>query len=352
MTDRNNTMLVTVAKREISGSEVNTVDAKELHDFLKSKQKYSDWFKNRIKQYKFIENQDFIIFSKTGEKSGRGRPPKEYYITLDMAKEISMVERTERGREARRYFIECERKLLQRQSEPVYKSEFSQLNREEQTLITHYVSLGEESQKQLSQYAHAMANGSPIPQLPTSTPTLPATPIVYQRNIILMIHQAKGDFVSLRTLCEATHLDYKHQKRMVKQQGYNVREVPQNNEKVLCLSYQSAIDWLKAIKPEKVRLNKRHWVIRAIMDLPGLLEDARKAYREPAVLALPSSPGDKKTRTQLIKALEKIEGEKIEIIKDSVIKKALRIYKNFDDQLTQVKVGSTAFVVELLGDTI
>ena len=55
-----------------------------------------------------MENQDFVTFSENSEK---GRPRLEYALTLDMAKELSMVERNEQGKEARRYFIECEKRL-------------------------------------------------------------------------------------------------------------------------------------------------------------------------------------------------------------------------------------------------
>ena len=73
--------------------------------------KFADWIKNRINEYDFVENQDFISFSENLEKPTGGRPSQEYYITLDMAKELSMVERNDKGKQARRYFIECEKKL-------------------------------------------------------------------------------------------------------------------------------------------------------------------------------------------------------------------------------------------------
>ena len=73
--------------------------------------KFADWIKNRINEYDFVENQDFISFSENLEKPTGGRPSQEYFITLDMAKELAMVERTEKGKQARQYFIECEKKL-------------------------------------------------------------------------------------------------------------------------------------------------------------------------------------------------------------------------------------------------
>ncbi len=87
------------------------VNARELHLFLGIGKDFSTWIKKRIEEYKFIENEDFEVFHKNGENSKGGRPSKEYAITLDMAKELSMVERNEKGRQARRYFIECEKRL-------------------------------------------------------------------------------------------------------------------------------------------------------------------------------------------------------------------------------------------------
>ena len=103
--------LVKLQPQTINGNAVETVSARELHSFLESKQEFANWIKNRISEYDFIENQDFLItLSKT---PNGGRPSQEYYITLDMAKELSMVERNEKGREARKYFIECEKQLMQ-----------------------------------------------------------------------------------------------------------------------------------------------------------------------------------------------------------------------------------------------
>ncbi|MDO4441338.1 MAG: antA/AntB antirepressor family protein [Moraxella sp.] len=84
------------------------VNARELHAFLQNKDHFATWIKDRISQYDFQENQDFVIFSENSEK---GRPRLEYAITLDMAKELSMVERNEQGKQARKYFIECEKRL-------------------------------------------------------------------------------------------------------------------------------------------------------------------------------------------------------------------------------------------------
>lgn len=85
------------------------VNARELHQFLESKQDFSNWIKNRIEKYGFVENQDFEVFDKFIGNPQGGRPSIEYAISVDMAKELSMVENNEKGRLARKYFIECER---------------------------------------------------------------------------------------------------------------------------------------------------------------------------------------------------------------------------------------------------
>lgn len=89
------------------------VNARELHEFLESKQEFANWIKNRIKQYGFVENQDFEVFDNFVRNPQGGRPAVEYALSINMAKELSMVENNEKGRIARKYFIACEEKLKQ-----------------------------------------------------------------------------------------------------------------------------------------------------------------------------------------------------------------------------------------------
>ena len=99
--------IITIKQRNILKEKVDTVNARDLHGFLESKREFATWIKSRIKRYGFIEKEDFLtILSKTPKG---GRPTKNYHLSIDMAKELSMVERTEKGRQARRYFIECEK---------------------------------------------------------------------------------------------------------------------------------------------------------------------------------------------------------------------------------------------------
>ena len=88
------------------------VSARELHEGLKIGTAFKDWIKRMI-EYGFEEGIDFSSF--LSESTG-GRPSKDYIITIDMAKEICMIQRTDLGRKYRKYFIECEKKLKQLQT--------------------------------------------------------------------------------------------------------------------------------------------------------------------------------------------------------------------------------------------
>ena len=83
-----------------------TVNARELHAFLEVQTAFKDWIARRIAEYGFEDEKDFCSF--LSESKG-GRPSKEYQISLDMAKELAMVERNEKGKQARQYFITCEK---------------------------------------------------------------------------------------------------------------------------------------------------------------------------------------------------------------------------------------------------
>jgi antB len=97
---------------------VQAVSARELHKFLEVGKDFSNWIKDRINKYDFVEGIDFEVFANSGENPNGGRPLIEYALTLDTAKEIAMVEGNERGKQARRYFIEVEKKYKARQLSP------------------------------------------------------------------------------------------------------------------------------------------------------------------------------------------------------------------------------------------
>ena len=101
---------------EIANQTQLLCNARELHEFLQVGRDFSNWIKNRINKYKFVENQDFILLANFGEQTRGGHNRTDYHITLDMAKELAMVENNATGRQIRRYFIECEKELRQQQN--------------------------------------------------------------------------------------------------------------------------------------------------------------------------------------------------------------------------------------------
>lgn len=94
-----------IIKHEIDNTLVNAVNARDLHEKLNIGKDFSTWVKDRLEDFD-LEN-DYVVFPKIGEKGGR--PLKEYILTLDTAKHISMVERNEIGKKIRQYFIDVEK---------------------------------------------------------------------------------------------------------------------------------------------------------------------------------------------------------------------------------------------------
>ncbi|NWK80311.1 antA/AntB antirepressor family protein [Aquitalea sp. LB_tupeE] len=120
--------LIPVVDFQIGDAAVPAVNARELHAFLGAGKKFPDWIKERIAQYGFTENKDFVAlaesdnfvqkgFSLNREKPLTGRPSKDFMISLAMAKELAMVERNDKGKQARLYFIACEQRMLQQASQ-------------------------------------------------------------------------------------------------------------------------------------------------------------------------------------------------------------------------------------------
>lgn len=100
----------------IQNQSTQLVNARDLHQFLQVGRDFSNWIKSRIDGYNFVENEDFTCSPNlaSGENQGLsrfwgGNNKIEYHITLDMAKELCMLERSELGQQARRYFIQMEK---------------------------------------------------------------------------------------------------------------------------------------------------------------------------------------------------------------------------------------------------
>lgn len=95
-------------KIDVNEKGQQLVSARELHEFLEVKSRFNDWISNRIKTYGFEEETDY---TKILVQCNRGQNEYDFAIKLDMAKELSMVERNGKGKEARKYFIACEKQL-------------------------------------------------------------------------------------------------------------------------------------------------------------------------------------------------------------------------------------------------
>ncbi len=93
-------------KVNYENSEQPTVSGRELWEALEIKSKYADWFKNMC-GYGFNENEDYVAFSKNLENGGR---TIDHQLTIPMAKELCMIQRSEKGKQFRQYFIEIENK--------------------------------------------------------------------------------------------------------------------------------------------------------------------------------------------------------------------------------------------------
>lgn len=131
--------LINVTQRTIGQQTVPTVNARELHEFLESKQDFSNWINNRINQYGFVENQDYLLNKIIVQLPSGKKYKNEYFITLNMAKELSMVERTAKGREARQYFIACEQQLYTLQAQQRQHTEQSQITKNANWHLTQLI---------------------------------------------------------------------------------------------------------------------------------------------------------------------------------------------------------------------
>ncbi|MDL2094282.1 antA/AntB antirepressor family protein [Proteus mirabilis] len=117
--------MLPVIQGNINGQIINAVSAKALHEALSVGRDFSTWIIGRVNEYAFVEGTDYqsdddfnirCLLNEQyspvlGNNTKRGRPEKDYLLTLGMAKELAMVERTEKGRLIRQYFIKCEEAL-------------------------------------------------------------------------------------------------------------------------------------------------------------------------------------------------------------------------------------------------
>ena len=126
----------------INNKPIPTVSARELHRFMEVGRDFANWIRGRIEEFEYEPGRDFIVITGSPDLANgefNPNPPKEYYLTLDMAKELAMVERSPMGRVARKYFIRCERMVLE--TVPVLQAELLK-ERPLWRKISHYKGMG------------------------------------------------------------------------------------------------------------------------------------------------------------------------------------------------------------------
>lgn len=106
MQNNTNSVLIPISSHEKFGQ---VVSMRELHQFLEVKTQFTDWSK-RMFEYGFEESLDYILLKNEYNKLSKSNP-LDYALTLDTAKEIAMLQRSDKGKQARQYFIECEKQL-------------------------------------------------------------------------------------------------------------------------------------------------------------------------------------------------------------------------------------------------
>lgn len=135
------------------------ISARELYEFLGSKQDFTTWIKGRIAKYGFVEDEDFTLHKFMEGKNWK----HDYILKIDMAKELSMVENNERGRQARKYFIACEKALQVKQDsymieDPIERAKRWIEEQEERNRLAQKI----EQDKPLVEFANQVSNNSDL----------------------------------------------------------------------------------------------------------------------------------------------------------------------------------------------
>lgn len=102
--------LAEIITAAIAGETIKAVDSTELHRALDVKTKHADWIVRRVKQARLIQHEDFEVVLSSEKNPLGGRPEASYVLSLDSAKHLAMLEKTQLGHDVRRYFIEAEKR--------------------------------------------------------------------------------------------------------------------------------------------------------------------------------------------------------------------------------------------------
>lgn len=145
--------LIKIENTSIGDAFVPTVSARELHEFLGVGKHFATWVSNRLTTLGAEENKDFLILPQSGKNSGR--PRNEYFLTIDIAKHLAMMERNE----IRDYFIECEKEYKKTIENYIPKTlpDALELRKHEETKL-----LLKEAEPKIDFYDIAVASSSTI----------------------------------------------------------------------------------------------------------------------------------------------------------------------------------------------
>jgi phage anti-repressor protein len=105
------------------GALINAVNARDLHECLCVGRDFSNWIRQRIEKYSFVENVDYITVAKTDGGEYSGFQPIDYFIAPDMAKQIAMVQNNDIGKQVRLYYIQLEKKQLEKEAQAKVRSD-------------------------------------------------------------------------------------------------------------------------------------------------------------------------------------------------------------------------------------
>jgi phage anti-repressor protein len=107
--------ILPIEKQSFGDEEINAIDARKLHEFLEVKEHFNEWVRRYVEKYDFVVNSDFC---RSFCIATNGRKMETYVLSIDMAKELCMISNVPKGKQARRYFIQCEKIAMQKEDKP------------------------------------------------------------------------------------------------------------------------------------------------------------------------------------------------------------------------------------------
>lgn len=122
-------------EQTVNNHIIETVSARDIWIKLESKKDFSSWIKNRIEQSGFEEDIDYIKLTQKGELSTTGQNKIEYYASLNMGKHLGMMERNDKGKEVRQYFIDKENEPVEPLSVDMIAALATQMGKDQRKLI-------------------------------------------------------------------------------------------------------------------------------------------------------------------------------------------------------------------------